>query len=130
MKKYIIILLLPLMFTACSHKSIPVSPLVVNINLDNKDYEIVGKVTGEASVSWFYVFIAIYSPNNMFEDGSLNGELYSSTKSLAIRDAMNRHDFDTILSPKFETTRRGLWPIFWVTKVKVEGIGIKYKYPK
>ena len=128
MKKYIIILLIPLMFTACSHKSIPASPLVVNINLDNKDYEIIGKVIGEASVSWFYIFMPIYSPNNMFEDGSLHGGLYSPSKSLAIRDAMNRHDFDTILSPKFETTTRGLWPFFWVTKVKVEGIGIKYKY--
>jgi len=101
--------------------------------LDKDQYEIVGTVEGEATVSYVFFFFPIgakpqsgvlFNPYFVFPFGTTAGPV----KGMAIYNAIeSQPDVDMIIAPRFESTVKGFPPFYWTTTVKVKGKGVKIK---
>ena len=125
--RFIFFSILCLLLSGCSIKSIPVSSINTTIELDSSMYEIVGRVSGEATQSWLFLIIPIYTSRDPFKYGSLNGVLYKHVESMAIFDAIESNDIDALIAPKFEKEQTGPLPFYRKIHVNVTGIGIKFE---
>lgn len=101
--------------------------------LDRDQYEITGDISGEASVTVVLFIFPIgakphsgrlYNPYNLFPIGTAPGVV----EGMAVYNALeNSPDADMIIAPRYETEVKGFPPIFWTSKVKVKGKGLKLK---
>ena len=132
MKKLILIFFI--IITGCYNQlKIERSNLDVQIQLDESQYDIIGNISGEASVT--YIWLLLPFPINFKTGyGKLEypaGYYYpfrGETEQNAIYDAIQSADgVDAIITPKFERRITGFPPFFWTVNVKVNGKGIIIK---
>jgi hypothetical protein len=102
-------------------------------NLDRDQYEIVGNVEGQASVSYVFFFFptgakpqsgVLFNPYFVCPFGPPPGPVMG----MAIYNAIeSQPGVDMIIAPRFESEVKGFPPFYWTTTVKVKGKGIKIK---
>ncbi len=128
--KKMMILILAFSFIGCAkYARIEHASLNTTIQLEKSQYEIVGDITGEASVPYLLIFALGMKTNFGGLEYPFGIMRYRHpVEQNAIFNAIKSHPgVDAIMTPRFETEITGLPPLFWNIKVKVTGKGIKIK---
>ncbi|MDP8267769.1 MAG: hypothetical protein P9L97_03470 [Candidatus Tenebribacter davisii] len=130
--KKVLLLLIPFLLIGCTKNlMMERSTLQTIIQLDKSQYDIVGDISGEASISYIWIlFVPMpFGVENTFgslEYPSRYSRFRSGVEQNAIYNAVTSVEgIDAIITPKFETETTGFPPLYWTTKVKVTGKGIR-----
>ena len=101
--------------------------------LDKDQYEIVGKVEGEATVTYVFSFFPIGSKPqsgvlyNPFRPDPFSPAAGSPSGMARYNAIESQPGVDMIIAPRFESKVEGFPPFYWKTTVKVKGKGVKIK---
>lgn len=135
MKKEVMMVFLILFLTGCTSVSnnLPQSNLFVNVNLEKSQYDIVGNISGEATVVRVLIFpIGVerkcgYLYGNNDQDPWIIGALPSAAKRMAVYKAIeNSPNVDYMIMPKYDIVDENYF-FYRSLSVKVTGLGIKIK---